>query len=390
MILKSQPQAHSLSKVNQMQTNKTGHRFDIGFLGGGQLARMSIQAAQRMGLNCLSLDPGSDTPASQIAPAIQAPLHDPDAIAQVLAQCAVTTLENEFIPATAIDHAVQIAQVNPSSIIPGSNALATIQDKLLQSQALTKAGVPAPLSVPIDPSNPPNPTSPIVLKARFGGYDGKGTRFCKTQADFQACKTDWSNGNWMTQEFVPFQRELAVMVYRSKSQTGTFPTMETVQTNHVCDIVFPNQSDASQIAIAAVEAIDGYGLYGVELFQVESGDLLINEIAPRPHNTGHYTLDWGDLSQFDVHIRLSLGIPIPILQGQPAAMANLLGQHDPKSTWQQAARSALQANPDARFHWYGKAESRPGRKMGHINATGPNALKIVQSARSDFYRYWQA
>lgn len=365
--------------------------YDIGFLGGGQLARMSIQAAQRMGLRCLSLDPGADTPASQIADAIRGDLNDAKAIAQILTQCDRVTLENEFIPADDIRRALKISSREEDCLIPGLHALATIQDKLHQREALSKAGVPSPLAVPIH-EHPELAKEaigfPMVLKARFGGYDGKGTRYAKTEEELNAHHPLWSAGGWLAESFVPFKRELAAMVYISQDgQAGCFPTMETVQTNHVCDLVFPSGTDASDTAIAAVKAVGGVGLFGVEMFELQDGSIQINELAPRPHNTGHYTLDWGGVSQFEQHVRLVMGLQVQEARGQDACMANLLGQphaHDHRK----ATRAALEAVPEAHVHWYGKAESRPGRKMGHINVVGGDCIEKAKAAREAFYKEW--
>lgn len=369
----------------------------IGFLGGGQLARMSIQAAQRMGLSCLSLDPTQNSPASQIAPSVQGKLDDPEALAQIIGVSQSVTLENEFIPANSLRQAFELAQRDPSCLLPGVDTLATIQDKLLQRQAYAQHGAPTPKAVPIDPANPAKAQAeiglPCVLKARFGGYDGKGTRYAKSPEEFESHRELWSNGNWMAEEFVPFERELAVMVCRSKAQTTCFPVMETIQSKHVCDLVFPADiyskalHNAQQAAIAAVESVQGYGLFGVELFELPSGEVLINEIAPRPHNSGHYTLDWGGISQFDAHVRLCLGVPAPELTGHPVCMANLLGQPNAGDV-NLAIVKTLNSHPEARIHWYGKAESRPGRKMGHLNVPGPDNKDRAVAGRNTFYQAW--
>lgn len=364
--------------------------YDIGFLGGGQLARMSIQAAQRMGLRCLSLDPGADTPASQIADAIQGSLDDPDAIVRVLDRCGAVTLENEFIPADAIRRALEMV-ADPPVLVPSVDTLALVQDKYLQRQAYLEAGVPSPQAVPLD-EGPDEAIArigfPMVLKARFGGYDGKGTRYARNAAELDRYRDLWGAGGWMAEDFVPFRRELAAMVFVTRGgDVGAFPTMETVQTDHVCDLVFPSGTDASEVAIAAARAMGGPGLFGVELFELESGAILINEIAPRPHNTGHYTLDWGAVSQFEQHVRLVLGLPVELEpKGADAAMANLLGQ--PGAGDYRIGVAAALEDPGVHFHWYGKSESRPGRKLGHINASGPNAARRVSEARQRFYRAW--
>ncbi|MBL8086634.1 MAG: ATP-grasp domain-containing protein [Chthonomonas sp.] len=365
-------------------------QFDLGFLGGGQLARMSIMAAQRMGLSCVSIDPADPSPAGMVAPGAVAKLNDPEALAGMIANCSRVTLENEFIPAGAIAEALQLCHREPEILTPGLETLAIIQDKLKQREALHKAGVPSPhaVAVQLDGTNAISKIGfPMVLKARFGGYDGRGTRMVENAREFADQASEIDDGNWLAEEFVPFKRELAVMVYRSHREFGCFPTVETSQKNFVCDVVFPAETDASEIAKAAVEAIDGYGLFGVEIFETADGKLSVNEIAPRPHNTGHYTLDWGGPSQFEFHVRLSLGLPLPPLDGVPTAMANLLGQLDARD-WRSGLQAALEHDPGVAVHWYGKLKSSPGRKMGHINATGPDALARVKSARDAFYAAW--
>ena len=367
--------------------------FDIGFLGGGQLARMSIQAAQRMGLRCVSLDPQSDSPASKIAASVVGNLHDPNLIAEIFRRSSRVTLENEFIPSDAIIEATAIAKESPEKLLPGVECLATIQDKLLQRLAYAAHCVPSPTAVQLTEETSKSLSYPCVLKARFGGYDGKGTITARSEADVIASQSRWLDGSWLAEEFVPFKRELAVMVFRTPSVSGTFPTVETVQTDHVCDLVFPSGVDASEVAIAAVEAVGGFGLFGVELFELENGDLVVNEIAPRPHNTGHYTLDWGATSQFEQHIRLVSGLAIGSTDGRAVCMANLLGQ--PNAGDYRYGISSTLTDSCVRFHWYGKSESRPGRKMGHLNVVGPmtfepngEMLQAAVRARTRFYEAW--
>jgi 5-(carboxyamino)imidazole ribonucleotide synthase len=363
--------------------------FDIGFLGGGQLARMSIQAAQRMGLTCLSLDPGEVTPASQIAEAVRGTLADPDKIAEIFSRCERVTLENEFIPAAAVREAARRACRSEDAIVPGIDTLGTIQDKLLQRQALLAAGVPSPRAIPMKDVDEAVAEIglPMVLKARFGGYDGKGTRTARTREEVESFRDLWEDGTWLAEEFVPFRRELAVMVYVGPQSSGCFPTMETVQKHHVCDLVYPCDTDGSSVATAAVRAVEGRGLFGVELFELPGGAIMVNEIAPRPHNTGHYTLDWGGVSQFEQHVRLTVGLPLAVPQGAPACMANLMGQ-DGARDWREGLRAALE-DECVHVHWYGKAESRRGRKMGHLNVVGaPDLVVRAAAAQSRFYDAW--
>lgn len=366
-------------------------QYDLGVLGGGQLARMTIQAAQRMGLRCLSIDPGKSTPASQVSPAIVGPLADPQALAAVFSQCARVTLENEFVPASSIAKAIQMSGRDEGALIPTLDALATIQDKLTQRQRLHEAGVPTPRAVALQDDGAAAVSKigfPMVLKARFGGYDGKGTRYARTPDELEQHRVLWSGGGWMAEDFVPFKRELAVMVWvTAKGEVGCFPTMETVQVNHVCDLVFPSESDGSKVAMAAALAMGGVGLFGVELFEAEDGAISVNEIAPRPHNTGHYSLDWGGVSQFEQHVRVVFGLEPAPVDGTPTAMANLLGQ-ERVGDWRRGLVAAIAGDPGVHVHWYGKSEARPGRKMGHLNVAGLDASDRAKAARERFYAAW--
>ena len=366
--------------------------YDLGFLGGGQLARMSIQAAQRMGLRCLSLDPGEGGPAAQVADAVVGRLDSLDSVKTMFERCDRVTLENEFIPAPMVGMAMELAGRDAGAMIPGPESLSLIQDKLIQRQLLIHAGVPSPRAV--EAKDAEEVGFPCVLKARFGGYDGKGTRIAHTREEYRALRPTWE-GNWLAEEFVPFRRELAVMVCVYGPHAFAFPTVETVQADYVCDLVFPAEIDASEIALAAVAAVEGQGLFGVELFETEDGRLSVNEIAPRPHNTGHFTLDWGGPSQFEAHVRAVMGLP-PVLPVSPgfAVMANLLGQSG-AGDYRRGLDAAL-AFEGARFHWYGKAETKPGRKMGHLNVVGlrdepvAHTVERAKAARAAFYEAWRA
>lgn len=355
-------------------------RYDLAILGGGQLARMTIQAAQRIGIRCISIDPDPESPAAQVAPSLVTSMEDVDALARLLAEGTVLTLENEFLPASTLEEAARESGARKEQIIPFPSTLATIQDKLLQRQAYAKAGVPSPKAVPLPDWSAHD--VPVVLKTRKGGYDGKGTRTARTTEELAAHLSEISDPeNWLAEEFVPFVRELAVIVFLGDCE-GAFPTMVTEQKGHVCDLVYPASVDATQVAMRAVEAVGmSPGLYGVELFECKDGQIMVNEIAPRPHNTGHYTLDWGGTSQFEQHVRVALGLPLdPAPAGAPTTMANLLGVDGPFDL--RAATTAALALHGVHVHWYGKQVMRLGRKMGHINA--PSRGFAVQ-AREAFF-----
>ena len=365
--------------------------YDLGILGGGQLARMSIQAGQRMGLKCLSLDELPDSPAGQIADSILGSLQSPEDIANLLTKCDFVTLENEFIKPHVLLEACALSNFEIDRLTPSPSTLGMINDKFVQRQKLSIAGVPSPQAMELSKDSLAQVVSefsfPFVIKSRFMGYDGKGTLVVANQKELLESRNLWETGGWLAEEFVPFERELAVMVYRSNTQEGAFPTVETVQKNHVCDLVIPSDHDGSKIAIEAVKAMDGFGLFGVELFLEPSGRLSVNEIAPRPHNSGHYTLDWGGVSQFEQHVRLAMGWACSIPQGEPTCMANLFGQKQ-SGDFKSAIKAALEAVPESHVHWYGKSESRPGRKMGHINVVGAGSQEKVLKAREAFLSAW--
>lgn len=364
--------------------------YDLLILGGGQLGRMSAQAGQKLGVRCLVLDPDPDCPASVAADVHVGEIEDPHAIAEAAKQADAITLENEFIPADIVQQALSAIGKDSIPITPNLEALATIQDKLRQRQAYANAQVPTPRAVELTSIDEAEAEIgfPMVIKARFRGYDGKGTRTAKTRDDLLQYQDLFMSSLWLAESFVPFKRELAVMVWRTPYGSGAFPTMETIQTNHVCDLVFPAGIDASKAALEAVKAVNGYGLFGVELFEHQDGTLSINEIAPRPHNTGHYTLDSGGVSQFEQHIRLALGLTPATPSAEPAAMANILGQSSSIDGWAKARDAVLADFPDIHFHWYDKRESRPGRKLGHINAVGEGAKELAKLARDHFYSSW--
>jgi 5-(carboxyamino)imidazole ribonucleotide synthase len=367
--------------------------YKLGILGGGQLARMSVIAAQRMGVSVVSLDKNENSPAAQVGPAIFGSIHDAADIASVMQVCEFVTFENEFIRADTLEEACRIASFSPSNVFPGIDTLRTVQDKLLQRQAYAGAGVPSPKAVPAEEAA--SLGFPCVLKARYGGYDGKGTRYVNNQAEYDELRPLWEPGGWLAEELVSFGDEIAVMVVaRRDGSCDTFPAVITRQKNYVCDLVYPCSSpeiakQTEAIAIEAVKAIRGIGLFGVELFLETGGRISINEIAPRPHNTGHYTLDWGGMSQFEAHVLGVLGWFTRVELGTDTCMANILGVEGAKD-FSKALETVSKEFPEARFHWYGKKEAIPGRKMGHLNVTGEDDICAkAEGARSAFYESWR-
>ncbi|MBC6957346.1 MAG: 5-(carboxyamino)imidazole ribonucleotide synthase [Chloroflexi bacterium] len=353
----------------------------VGILGGGQLAQMLTQAAVSLGLDTAIYDTAPDTPASRLTHHNGVGAWDDlAALRDFAAACDVLTLENEFVRAEPL---IALADEGVS-IHPSGRTLAKIQDKLIQKQTLIAAGLPVPPFEPVasvaDAAHAGATFGyPIVLKKRYGGYDGYGNATVLRHSEVAEAyaRLSATGAALMAESFVSFARELAVMVVRGyDGETRAYPVVETVQRNHICHIVrapagIPRHvaALAQEIAVRAVQAFGGVGIFGVELFELLDGQIVLNEIAPRPHNSGHYTIEACVTSQFENLLRAVLGWPLgDVTQLRPAVMVNLLGTRAGET-------SAADIAPalgvlDAHIHLYGKREGRVGRKMGHITALG--------------------
>ncbi len=359
----------------------------VGILGGGQLAQMLTQAAISLGLETVIFERFADSPASRITRhEIVGPWDDEAALRAFATLCDIVTLENEFVDASVLRQLEHIGL----PVYPTAITLAAIQDKLIQKRRLESVGLPVP---PYQPVTAPEDVLeaaqqygwPLLLKARREGYDGYGNATLHAPDDvLPAWKRLADAGRTLLIEaFVPFSHELAVMVVRSRTgECHAYPVVETVQRNHICHIVRAPAmvapavaTRATALAEQAVQAVDGVGIFGVELFLHENGSVLLNELAPRPHNSGHYTIEACVTSQFENHLRAVLGWPLgPGDMRTPAAvMVNLLGQR--QGTTRTAGVSQALLEPDAHLHLYHKRDVRPGRKMGHITALGYSVVE---------------
>lgn len=366
----------------------------LGILGGGQLAQMTIQSAIALGIEIVIFERKSDSPASRLTQHnVVGEWDDESALARFADLCDVVTLENEFVDANVL--ATLEAQGLP--VYPSSKTLATIQDKFTQKQAMQGAGLPVPTFYAVDSADTilahaETLDFPMILKARRNGYDGYGNATLNTPDDIPSAwaKLGADNGReLLVEQFVPFIKELAVMVLRGRDGTTvTYPVVETIQQNHICHVVrapAPINHDlmqkASRIAIQAVEAVDGVGVFGVELFLLENGDIVFNEIAPRPHNSGHYTMEACVTSQFENHIRavMGWGLGSTALVNPNAVMVNILGEREGKAN-PDGIREAL-AIPNAHVHLYAKRDVRKGRKMGHVTVLGESLDDSEKLAR---------
>ena len=365
-------------------------KYDVGIAGAGQLARMTCLAAWPLGLRVAVLGRTDEPSAPMAAGVVEGDWRDADAVAALGAVSGVVTLENEFVDAAALA-AVESAG---TPVRPGASSLAVVQDKALQKELIRDAGLPLPPFLILRDASEIAAAGrdlgwPLMLKSRRLGYDGYGNATCRTPAEAATALERLDRGEGVLAEaFIDFERELAVMVARTPSGAETaYPVVETVQANHVCHEVVapaPIKADllrqAERTARAAAQAAGGLGVTGVEMFLVPGGEVLFNELAPRPHNSGHYTIEACETSQFENHLRgvLDMALGEVGMRAPAAAMVNLLGTRtgpaDP------AIAGAL-AVPGVHLHLYDKAEVRPGRKMGHVTALGPDPETALATAR---------
>lgn len=369
----------------------TGPR--LGIIGGGQLARMTTIAAQQLGCEVVVLEKNRLSPAATFAShSIIGDWNTPEALSQLASQVDVITLENEFVDASLLAGLEQAGH----EVWPGSRTLALVQDKFIQKQTLQSAGLPIPEIRAADREQDVLDAIttlglPVMLKARRNAYDGKGNATIRTLADVAPAwnRLGGNDGNPLYVEaFCAFAAELAVIITRGKDgATAVYPVVETVQENHVCRLVLApaavaedTAARAAEVARRAIEAVDAVGSFGVEMFLTNDGGIVVNELAPRVHNSGHYTIEACVCSQFENHVRAVLGLPLGStrLVAPAAAMVNLLGVA--RAPGRVGGLPGALAIPGARVHLYGKAMSGAGRKMGHVTALADTLADAEQTA----------
>jgi 5-(carboxyamino)imidazole ribonucleotide synthase len=362
----------------------------VGVIGGGQLAWMMAGAVEALGIELIVQTPHATDPAVGIASeTILAPIDDAAATTQLASRCDVITFENEFIHLDALKPLEQ----QGVCFRPRLAALAPLLDKYDQRCYLEEIGIPQPkfmtlegemakekeesvlLSSSGQPMNLSELEFPLVLKARRHGYDGQGTFILKDSASLQDIWKKLEYAPVLLEEFIPFERELAVIAARSLTgDVVVYPVVETQQEEQVCRrVIVP--ADISSAVVEEIDAIaktlltslDVVGVFGIELFLTASDKVLVNEVSPRTHNSGHFTLDACETSQFEQQLRAVTGLPLgsTAMRCQSAVMVNLLGYEYSQDDYLDK-RQKLAALPQTFVHWYGKTESRPGRKLGHI------------------------
>jgi 5-(carboxyamino)imidazole ribonucleotide synthase len=361
----------------------------VGVMGSGQLGRMFAIAARRMGYRLHVFSPERDTPAGQLADLeIAAPYEDQEAVRAFAAGVDVLTFEFENIPVRSVEWAAAHCVVRPAG-----NVLHICQHRLREKQFLATAGIPvapfapvgtvAELKAALDSIG-----APAVLKTAAFGYDGKGQRKIASLVEAGAIEFQ---GPCVLERFIPFEREISVLVARGlDGEAAAFPVCENIHRNHILDLTIAPARVSSVVAEAAgalaravAEKLDLVGLLAVEMFLLPDSTLLVNELAPRPHNSGHYSFDACVTSQFEQQLRAICGFALGSTELlRPAAMANLLGDlwTNGEPDWAAAARF-----PEVKIHLYGKTGPRPGRKMGHLTALAKDtdsALAMVRAARA--------
>ena len=343
----------------------------IGLLGGGQLGRMLALAAARLGFDVAVLDPEPDAPAARVAAHVLTAAYDDEAALARLADLAqVITFEFENVPAAALAYlAARGAQADPNA-----RALAVAQDRVAEKTFLNDAGVPTVAFRAVDrPEDLAGAIQglglPLLLKTRRGGYDGKGQLWLEHAAGGHDAFTELGGVPLIAEAPAAFRRELSVIAARGRDgEIAHYPLAENHheggvlrRTSAPAPATAQTFAEAERIATRLLSGLDYVGVVGIELFELESGHLLVNEFAPRVHNTGHWTLDGCEVDQFEQHIRAVAGWPLgPTRPLAHVEMENLLG--DEAAAWPRLA-----ADPEARLWLYGKSEARPGRKMGHVN-----------------------
>lgn len=367
----------------------------IGIVGGGQLGRMLTEAALPLSFKVIVVDPSTNCPAAQAgARQIKAHFTDAAAISKLANECDVVTIEFEHINTEVLAKLQSAGKL----VEPSPATIAMIQDKLTQNEFLRNAGLPIAEFQQIDDFESGLKVlkqfgSKILLKKRHESYDGKGNAVVKNEDELRNAIEKFGSAKLYAEKFIAFTKELAVIIARDlQGNIKVYPAVETVHVNNICHEVFePAPIDktiidkAENLGLRTAQHLDGAGIFAIEMFLGNDSELLINEIAPRVHNSGHLTLESNKTSQFEQHIRAITGLELGSVDMKvPAAvMINILGDRDGPA--EPKGLEEAEKMGDVYVHIYGKAETRVGRKMGHITVTADTlelAKKKAEKARS--------
>jgi phosphoribosylaminoimidazole carboxylase PurK protein len=362
----------------------------LGILGGGQLARMIIEENSRYGIEFHILSKEHDSPAGLLTPfEVVGDWNDRDIVKNFADKCDIITLENEFIDF----HILEAIEKSGKKILPGSEIIRLIQDKLFQKKTLTDIGIPVAEYCEVNSGDDVKKFAkqygyPVILKSRTMGYDGKGNVKVSNESEIDnACIALSQRGKLMCEKFVEFDKEIATQAVRSESgEINVYPVVETIQENHICKYVIASQMQFSElkervdkICKKILSSMSYPGVMGIEMFLC-NGEILVNELAPRVHNSGHYTIEGCYTSQFENHIRAILGLPLGSAEMKvPAAvMINILGERN--GTAKVKGIDSILVCKETFIHLYGKTETRIERKMGHITITGSDSNALLKRA----------
>ncbi|SFR45116.1 5-(carboxyamino)imidazole ribonucleotide synthase [Halogeometricum limi] len=350
----------------------------LGVVGGGQLGRMLAEAAAPLGVEVIVLDPTPDCPAAPVVrDQVVGDFDDEAAFRELASRVDALTFEIELADADLLD---EVADEFGLSVHPSPETLSLIEDKLVQKRALADAGVPVPPFHRVDDADDLREAlsefGSVMLKARTGGYDGRGNVPVHDESDVEDA-IDAVGGPAMAEAFVDFERELSVIAVQGDDEVRTFPVGENIHEEEILrETVVPARTTdevlerADEVARDVLSVLDGRGVFGIELFETPDGDISVNEIAPRPHNSGHWTIEGARTSQFEQHVRAVLGWPLgSTARRSPTVMANVLGTVDEARPARLGSVESVLAADGASLHWYGKDEVRPLRKMGHLTVT---------------------
>jgi len=363
----------------------------VGVVGGGQLGRMLGEAGSPLGIELLVSDPTAACPASLVArDQVLGAFDDEETIYELGERADYLTFEIELADPDVLE-AVEDETGTP--VHPKPETLRMIQDKLRQKEALQEAGIPVPAFEAVGSPAELRDTLdelgyPAMLKAREGGYDGRGNALVESSEDVESA-FEAIQGPAMVEEFVEYDRELAVIGCKGDGETDTFPVTETIHREEILrETVSPPRTDdetrdrAREVATNILDVMEGRGVYGIELFERADGGILLNEIAPRPHNSGHWTIEGCHTSQFEQHLRAVTGLPLGSTERrEPTAVANILGDVDGREEATLSGAEALLATETVSLHWYGKREVYNLRKMGHLTSVGTEPETVLSFVR---------
>lgn len=358
----------------------------LGIIGGGQLGKIMSQKAKKMGFHVTILDPTFNCPAAQVSDKhIIGGFYDKEKLEQLVQESDVTTFELEHVDTTILKELFD----NGHSIAPSPYVMELIQNKYEQKKLLDEKGIPVPAYKDVKTSEDLASFGfPVVQKSKLGGYDGQGVQVLKSQED---ANTKAIQAESFIEEMVDIDKELAIIVARNiEGEIKCYPVVEMLfdERVNICDSVMAPaniskeiEEKSIEVSIKAIQALDGVGIFGVELFLTKSGEVQVNEIAPRPHNSGHYTVEACATSQFEQIIRAVTNLPLGSTKLiSPAVMINLLGEVGYEGEpFIEGIHDALEI-PELSFHFYGKSFTKPFRKMGHVTVLDDDINEALNKA----------